>query len=87
MLNASWPIKSDAFQAAALHLFREYKRGGQALEFKDRELVDLLQGFTRAAERPVPLGFWEKDLAVMTAVGDVACALHRALVLVAPEAR
>jgi len=79
------PLKSDAFQAAALHLFREYKRGGAALEFRDRELVELLQGFTRAAERPVPLGFWEKDLAVMKAVEDMACAMHQALVLVAPE--
>lgn len=78
------PLKSDAFQAAALHLFREYKRGGPALEFKDRELVKLLESFTRAAERPVPLGFWEQDLAVMKAVEDVASALHRALVLVAP---
>lgn len=78
------PLKSDAFQAAALYLFREYKRGGPALEFKDRELVKLLESFTRAAERPVPLGFWEQDLAVMKAVEDVATALHRALVLVAP---
>ena len=79
------PLKSDAFQSAALHLFREYKRSGSALEFKDRQLVELLQGFTRAAERPVPLGFWEQDLAVMKAVEQVATALHRALVLVAPE--
>lgn len=80
------PLRSDAFQTAALHLFREYKRGGPALEFKDRQLVQLLQGFTRASERPVPLGFWEQNLAVMQAVEDVASALHRALVLVAPEA-
>jgi hypothetical protein len=79
------PLRSDAFQAAALHLFREYRRGGPALEFKDRQLVELLQGFTRAAERPVPLGFWEQDLAVMKAVEQVASALYRALVLVAPE--
>jgi hypothetical protein len=44
----------------------------------------LLESFTRAAERPVPLGFWEQDLAVMKAVEDVASALHQALVLVAP---
>ena len=79
------PLRSDAFQAAALHLFREYKRAGSALEFKDRQLVELLQGFTRAAERPIPLGFWEQDLAVMKAVEQVAAALHQALVLVAPE--
>ena len=79
------PLKSDAFQAAALHLFREYKRAGPALDFKDRQLVELLQGFTRAAERPVPLGFWEQDLAVMKAVEQVATALLNALVLAAPE--
>ena len=79
------PLRSDAFQAAALHLFREYRRGGPTLEFKDRQLVELLQGFTRAAERPVPLGFWEQDLAVMKAVEQVAAALHHALVLVAPK--
>ncbi len=78
------PLKSDAFQAASLHLFREYKRGGPALEFRDRELVDLLQGFTRSTERPVPLGFWEKNLEVMRAVGNVARALKQALMLVAP---
>ncbi len=81
------PLKSDAFQAAALHLFREYKRAGSALEFKDRQLVELLQGFTRAAERPVPLGFWEQDLTVMKAVEQVASALHRALVLAAPATK
>jgi hypothetical protein len=80
------PLKSSAFEAASLRLFREYKaRSSPALEFNDRELVELLQGFTRAAEQPVPLGFWEKDLAVMQAVEDLATALHRALVLVAPE--
>jgi hypothetical protein len=80
------PLKSSAFESASLRLFREYKaRSGPALEFRDRELVELLQGFTRAAEQPVPLGFWEKDLAVMQAVEQVAEALHRALVLVAPR--
>jgi hypothetical protein len=79
------PLKSTAFEAASLRLFREYKaRSSPALEFRDRELVELLQGFTRAAEQPVPLGFWENDLAVMRAVEDVAVALHQALVLVSP---
>ena len=44
---------------------RAYKaHSSPALEFQDRELVQLLQGFTRAAEQPVPLGFWENGLAV-----------------------
>jgi hypothetical protein len=80
------PLKGSAFEAASLRLFREYKaRNSSALEFNDRELVELLQSFTRAAEQPVPLGFWEKDLAVMRGVEDLSAALHRALVLVAPE--
>ena len=38
---------STAFEAAGLHLLREYsKRGSPVLEFKDFELVELLQGFT-----------------------------------------
>jgi hypothetical protein len=77
------PLRSDAFEAAQLHLFREYgKRGGPALDYIDRDLVELLQGFTRAAERPVPLGFWKINLRVMEAVEEVARALQRALVLV-----
>src|SRR5262245_8837000 len=79
------PLKSDAFEAAQLHLFREYtKRGEPALDYKDREVVELLQGFTRAAERPVPLGFWKINLKVMEAVEKVARALQRALFFVAP---
>lgn len=80
------PLKSSAFEAASLRLFREYKtRSSPALEFRDRELVELLQGFTRANEQPVPLGFWEKDFAVMQAVEELARTLHRALVLIAPK--
>jgi hypothetical protein len=57
------------------------------LEFKDRELVKRLEGFTRPEESPVPLGFWEQDLAIMQAVEDVASALHTALVLTANGGR
>jgi catechol 2,3-dioxygenase-like lactoylglutathione lyase family enzyme len=54
------------------------------LDLHVADATELLQGFTRAAERPVPLGFWEQDLAVMKTVEELARALHRALVLVAP---
>jgi hypothetical protein len=80
------PLTGDAFKDAELRLFREYtKRSRSGLDFKDRELVELLSGFTRAAERPVPLGFWEGNLKVMEAVLNVAQSLHRALVLTAPS--
>ena len=77
------PLEGNAFRAAQLRLFREYRRAGSALEYEDRELVQLLEGFTRAAERPVPLGFWEKNSDVMIAVADMARALRDALLLAA----
>jgi hypothetical protein len=78
-------LTGEAFKDAELRLFQEYaKRSKPGLEYRDRELVELLSGFTRTAERPVPLGFWESNLDVMDAVLDVARSLHRALLLVAP---
>ena len=80
------PLHPRAFEEASLRLFREHKRANRpALDYKDRELVGLLEGFTRASEQPVPLGFWDKNHGVMEAVEDVARALREALVLVAPE--
>jgi hypothetical protein len=80
------PLHPRAFEEASLRLFREHKRASRpALDYKDRELVGLLEGFTRASEQPVPLGFWDKNHGVMEAVEDVARALREALVLVAPE--
>jgi hypothetical protein len=80
------PLQPKAFEEAQLRLFREYKsRNSPALDYKDRELVGLLEGFTRASEQPVPLGFWDKNHGVMQAIEEVARALRQALVLVARE--
>jgi hypothetical protein len=74
-------LTGDAFRSAELHLFREYaKRNDSPLSYADRRLVDLLQGFTRAAESPVPLDFWESNLDVMQAVKRVALSLRSTLV-------
>jgi hypothetical protein len=79
-------LTGDAFKAAELRLFRDYtKRTRPTLDFEDRELVDLLAGFTRASERAVPIGFWEKNLDVMRGVAGVARALRDGLLLVASE--
>jgi hypothetical protein len=72
-------LTGDAFMEPELRLFQEYHRKAPTLDFRDRELVDLLAGFTRVTERAVPLGFWEKNLDVMYAVAEVARALRRAL--------
>lgn len=75
-------LTGDAFRTPELRLFREHSRRREpALEYEDRELVDLLEDFTRAQERPVPVGFWEKNYEVMQAVADVGRAMQQGLVL------
>jgi hypothetical protein len=78
-------LSGDAFQHPQLTLFREHGRRDPALTYADRELVELLEGFTRAAEAPVPGGFWETNLDVMDAVVAVARAVRDALLLLARE--
>lgn len=76
-------LPGDALRSAELRLFREYaKRGDSALNFEDRGLVDLFASFTRTPERPVPVGFWQGNAEVMTAVVDTVRALRRALIAV-----
>ncbi|MGO9963703.1 MAG: hypothetical protein ACLPUG_09790 [Acidimicrobiales bacterium] len=76
-------LGEGSLRGAELRLFRDYNSSGPALTFEDRELVELFQGLTRASQRPVPLGFWEKNVSVMTSVTGVARALREALILVA----
>lgn len=76
-------LSGEAFRAPELRLFREFRRGTPALEFEDRELVELLEGFTRTPESPVPVGFWDKNLAVMESVATLALAVQNALILIA----
>jgi hypothetical protein len=74
-------LSGDAIRAPELRLFREHSRRRAALNFEDRELVDLLEEFTRSQERPVPSGFWEQNHEVMGAVAALGHAMKRALVL------
>lgn len=77
-------LTGDAFRSAELRLFRDYtRRSHPALQFEDRPLIELLERFTRAPERQVPLGFWEGNLEVMRAVESLATAVQEALVLAA----
>ena len=76
----------DAIRDPELHLFREYsRRHGPALDFEDRQVVELLEGLTRVAERPMPLGFWDRNSIVMEGVAEVARALLAGLLLAAPS--
>jgi hypothetical protein len=77
-------LARDALRSPELRLFRQYaKRNDPALDFEDRGLVELLSALTRTPERPVPVGFWQGNEAVMTAVIEVVRALRRALIAVA----
>jgi hypothetical protein len=76
-------LRSEAFQAPELRLFRNYTSKTPVLEYEDRNLVALLEGLTRPGEKPVPLGFWETNLDVMNAVSNLARSLHRGLLLAA----
>jgi hypothetical protein len=53
------------------------------LTFDDRAIVELFEDLTRTPERPVPLGFWDKNVEVMRGVAEVVEALRKALVLLA----
>lgn len=76
-------LTGDAFAEPELRLFREYgQRTKPALEYADRELVELLSGFTRVAERAVPVVFWEKNLDVMRAIVQLATKTRDALVAI-----
>jgi len=78
-------LPGDALRSPELRLFREYaKRGDSALNFEDRGLVELFASLTRTPERPVPVGFWQGNLEVMSAVVDTVRALRRALIIAAP---
>jgi hypothetical protein len=77
-------LTGDAFRAAELRLFQDYRRRRQpVLRFADRPLIELLEGFTRAPERQLPLGFWEGNNEVMKAVASVARSLQSALIVAA----
>ena len=77
-------LPNDALRSPELRLFREYnRRNDSILNFEDKTLIELFAALSRTPERPVPLGFWDKNEQVMRAVAEVVEALRAALVLVA----
>ena len=57
-----------SIEATSLKLFPAYakRQEAQALDYKDREVVEVLAQFTRAPETLVPVEFWERNGHVMT---------------------
>ncbi|MGI6375224.1 MAG: hypothetical protein ACOX3S_04365 [Anaerolineae bacterium] len=66
-------LPEGALGAVTLRLFTEFtgNRKRNSLDYEDRELVELLLGFTRAREERQPFTFWEKNADVMGSMVQV----------------
>jgi hypothetical protein len=79
-------LADDALRSPELRIFREYgRKKDPALTFDDQGLVELFKTLTRTPERPVPVGFWDGNGRVMSAVIEVVRALRRTLHELAPQ--
>ena len=59
-------LPTDAIGDPSLKIFSERsKKSANELTYRDKELVDVLTEFTRARDRQVPSGFWQRNLDVM----------------------
>lgn len=59
-------LPTDAIGDPSLTIFSEHsKKSANQLTYRDKELVDVLTEFTRARDRQVPSGFWQRNLEVM----------------------
>ena len=60
-------LPNDSIKDVILRIFSEFGQSKKSnrLEYKDKELVDVLMEFTRTSEEIVPQNFWEKNLAVL----------------------
>lgn len=71
--------------ARRLLLFRAHGSGqrSDAFDYEDRELVEVLQQFTRAPERSVSAEFWHRNLEVLEATAALTTSMRQALGLLA----
>ena len=59
-------LTSGALAEAELVIFSEHaKRKDNILSYRDKPLVDVLTGFTRARERRVTTSFWQQNQELM----------------------
>jgi hypothetical protein len=74
-------VPDGAFQNSELLFFSEYAPGktANALNYRDKELVELFMQFTRARQRPVPPEFWAKNVDVIDKVIDLFESTNRVL--------
>jgi hypothetical protein len=75
--------------ARRLLLFRPHgsSKKSDAFDYEDRELVEVLQQFTRAPERSVSTEFWHRNLEVLEATAALTSSMRQALELLATITR
>lgn len=66
-------------RAERIRLFPLAKSGGGGVRLADQELADLLSKFSRGANRPVGLAFWEGNAAVLRAAASLGEAMLASL--------
>lgn len=60
-------LPDNSIRDASLRIFSEFgsKSNSNRLDYKDKELVDVLMEFTRTSEEVLSENFWEKNLSVL----------------------
>jgi len=58
-------LPDKTLKDAKLRIFSEYKKGANQLQYKDKELVDVLMEFTRTSDETVSDEFWRKNAEVI----------------------
>lgn len=58
-------LPDKTLKDAKLRIFSEYKKGSNQLQYKDKELVDVLMEFTRTSDEAVSDEFWRKNAEVI----------------------
>lgn len=64
-------LPENAIKDASLRIFSEFGSKSNRLEYRDKELVDILMEFTRTSEEVVSTAFWEKNISVIERACDV----------------
>ena len=77
-------LSDKLLEAQWLTMFSPHtKKGENKFVFKDKELIELLTGFTSAPKRVLPPSFWTGNLNVLNATKDLLSGTRDALILLA----
>ncbi|MCF7892341.1 MAG: hypothetical protein K9L87_04855 [Candidatus Omnitrophica bacterium] len=82
-------VPPNSIQDAVINLFPEHKQTKHhiGMDFRDREIIEVLLEFTRTAEKRVPDDFWEKNLIVMEKAAELFKAISKNLKIILEAVR